>query len=115
MALRDLGLPTREFRVGDEAGEPFPELLVVASQELVGREPGLVDALRSGVERGYALAAGDPGAALDDLLLAQPGLDPGVQEAQMQALTEADAFSAGVEPGVVEPERIANWRDFANG
>jgi ABC-type nitrate/sulfonate/bicarbonate transport system substrate-binding protein len=100
--------------VGDEAGEPFPELLVVATQELVDREPGLVDAVRSGIGRGYALAADDPGAALDHLLAAQPVLEPDVQEAQMQALTEADAFTAGVEPGTVDRKRIANWREFAD-
>jgi hypothetical protein len=33
----------------------------------------------------------------------------------MQALEAADAFSAGVEPGVVEPARIAKWRRFARG
>ncbi len=114
VALRELGVPTREFRVGDEAGDPFPELLVVATQELADREPGLVDAVRSGIGRGYALAADDPGAAVESMLSAQPGLEPDVQEAQMQALTDADAFSAGVEPGAVEARRIANWRAFAN-
>jgi putative hydroxymethylpyrimidine transport system substrate-binding protein len=113
VALRELGVPTREFRVGDRASEPFPELLVVASKELVDREPGLVDAVRSGIGRGCALAADDPGAAVDDLLSAQPGLEPGVVEAQMEVLTDADAFSAGVEPGAVEARRIANWREFA--
>ena len=58
--------------------------------------------------------AEDPDAALDDLLAAVPGLDQAVQEAQMHALTDADAFRAGVEPGVVEPARIANWRRFAH-
>jgi putative hydroxymethylpyrimidine transport system substrate-binding protein len=115
VALRDLGVPTREFRVGDETGQPFPELLVVASKELVDREPGLVDAVRSGIGRGYELAADDPGASVDDLLSAQPGLEPDVVEAQMEALTAADAFRAGVEPGAVEARRIANWREFAGG
>jgi putative hydroxymethylpyrimidine transport system substrate-binding protein len=113
VALRELGVPTREFRVGDVTGEPFPELIVVASQELVDSEPDLVEALQTGVARGYSLASDDPDAALDELLSAEPGLEPDVQDAQMEALTEADALSAGVEPGTVHPARIANWRAFA--
>ena len=113
VALRELGVPTREFRVGEVTGEPFPELIVVASQELVDSEPALVEALQTGVARGYTLASADPEAALDELLSAEPGLDPDVQGSQMDALTEADAFSAGVEPGTVKRARIANWRAFA--
>ena len=113
VALRELGVPTREFRVGEATGEPFPELIVVASQELVDSEPGLVEALQTGVARGYTLASDDPEAALDELLSAEPGLEPDVQGSQMDALTEADAFSAGVAPGTVKPARIANWRAFA--
>jgi ABC-type nitrate/sulfonate/bicarbonate transport system substrate-binding protein len=114
VALRELGLPTREFRVESVAGE-FPELLVVTTRELAGSEPELVDGVQAGIRQGYALASDDPDAALDDLLAAVPGLEAGVQEAQMQALEAADAFSAGVEPGVVEPARIAKWRRFARG
>ncbi len=115
VALRELGVPTREFRVGAEVAGPFPELLVVASGDLIDDDPGLVEALRAAIERGYALAAAHPDAALADLLEAQPGLERDVQEAQMAALAEADAFAAGVEPGVLEPSRIANWRRFAGG
>ena len=115
VALLELGVPTREFRVADEVSRPFPELLVVASGDLVDGDPEAIEALRAGIERGYTLAADDPGAALADFLDAQPGLEGEVQEAQMGALIEADAFAAGLEPGVVDPKRIANWRRFAGG
>lgn len=110
VAVRELGVETREFRVGEQAGEPFPELLVVASRELSETEPELVGALRTGIERGSALAADDPDAALAALLAAHPGLERDVQEAQMKALAAANAFTAGVEPGTVDPERLRNWR-----
>ncbi len=113
VALRELGVPTREFRVGEVTGEPFPELIVVAPRELVDSDPGLVNALRDGVERGYALASDNPEAALDALLSAEPGLEAEVQEAQMRALSAAEAFTAGAAPGVIDPSRIANWRAFA--
>lgn len=112
VALRELGVPTREFRLGSHA-EPYPELVVVASSELLESDPDLVAALQAGLERGYELAAEDPGAAVQDLLGAVSGLEPAVQQAQMKALSGADAFTAGVEPGTIEPERIANWRRFA--
>ena len=112
VALRELGVGTREFRVGAETG-PFPELLVVATRELAETEPKLADAVRTGVERGYELAARDPDAALAALLSAVPGLEPEVQEAQMEALTAAEAFTSGMAPGVVDGLRLANWHQFA--
>ena len=109
MALRELGVPTREFRVGDFAAEPFPELVVVTTAELAEEEPELVEAMQAGLERGYELAAEEPEEALDELLGAVEGLERGTQEAQMEALVEADAFSAGVAPGSLDPERYENW------
>lgn len=113
VALRELGVPTREFRVGDFAAKPFPELLVVTSQELAKSEPRVVAAMQAALKRGYELAASDPDAALEDLLGAVEELERGTQGAQMKALSEADAFSAGVRPGTLDPERYANWRRFA--
>jgi NitT/TauT family transport system substrate-binding protein/putative hydroxymethylpyrimidine transport system substrate-binding protein len=113
VALRQLGVPTREFRVGDDTG-PFPELLVVATRELAESEPQLAKSVRVGVERGYELAARDPDAALGELLAAVPGLERDVQGAQMDALTAAEAFTAGVAPGIVDGLRLRNWHRFAN-
>jgi len=113
VALLELGVETREFRVGDFA-EPFPELLVVTSSELAEGTPALVEAMQAGLERGYRLAAEAPDSALEDLLDAIGGLDAGNQGAQMDALIEADAFSAGVTPGLLDPKRYENWERFAS-
>ena len=113
VALRELGVPTREFRVGDFAAEPFPELVLVTTKELAEDDPELVAAMRAGLERGYGLVAEEPDAALDDFLGAVAGLERGIQEEQMSALAEADAFSDGVEPGTLDPERFSNWERFA--
>lgn len=113
VALQELGIETREFRVGDVAAEPFPELLVVTTPEFADAEPELVEAMQAGLERGYKLAASEPDAALEDLLDAVDGLDRGSQEAQMEALVEAEAFSAGVKPGSLDPARYENWERFA--
>jgi len=113
VALLELGVPTREFRVGDFASKPFPELVVVTTAELADAEPEVIEAIQAGLERGYGLAAEEPDEALNDLLGAVDGTERLTQEAQMEALTEADAFSAGVEPGTLDPERYANWERFA--
>ncbi len=113
VALRELGVETREFRVGDFAAEPFPELVVVTSGELAETEPELVEAMQAGLERGYGLAAEQPEAALRDLLAAVEGLGASNQGAQMDALVGADAFAAGVKPGALDPTRYANWERFA--
>lgn len=114
VSLRELGLPTREFRVGKRQSQLFPELVVVATAELTQADAHLVTGFRAAIERGYELADADPDAALAHLLDAVPGLDPDTQSAQMRALSGVSAFSAGVEPGVVDPMRIANWRQFAH-
>ena len=113
VALKELRVPTREFRVGDFAAKPFPELVVVTTEELADEEPELVAAMQEGLQRGYELAAEDPEAALDGLLSAIEGIDPPTQVAEMEALSEADAFSAGVTPGTLDPERYSNWERFA--
>ena len=113
VALKELGIPTREFRVGEFAAEPFPELVVVTTEELTEDEPGLVAAMQSGLQRGSELAADNPEAALDALLSAVEGIDPPTQVAEMEALSQADAFSAGVKPGRLDPERYENWERFA--
>jgi NitT/TauT family transport system substrate-binding protein/putative hydroxymethylpyrimidine transport system substrate-binding protein len=113
VALKELGVPTREFRIGDFAAAPFPELVVVTTEELTEKEPQLVESMKAGLKRGYRLAAEEPEAALDDLLGAIEGIDPPTQVAEMEALTEADAFAAGAEPGTLDPERYENWERFA--
>jgi len=113
VALRELGVETREFRVGDFAAKPFPELVLVTTSELAQAEPELIEAVQGGLERGYELAAEEPDAALEDLLGAIDGLERLTQSAQMSALTEADAFSAGVTPGSLTPVRYENWKRFA--
>lgn len=113
VALKELGLPTREFRVGDFAAKPFPELVLVTTVELVRDQQELVAAMQAGLRRGSELAADDPEAALDALLGAIEGIDPPTQVAEIEALSEADAFSAGVEPGTLDPERYSNWERFA--
>jgi putative hydroxymethylpyrimidine transport system substrate-binding protein len=91
--LQRLGIPTREFRVDDFGAPRYPELVVVTSPETLDRDPELGCAAVNALERGYAVLGSDPPGALEDLLGQVPGLDRASQEAQLDALVDATAFS----------------------
>jgi ABC-type nitrate/sulfonate/bicarbonate transport system substrate-binding protein len=112
--LRQLGVPSMEFRV-DEFGAPrYPELVVVAKGSSLaeagskGRATAcdLVEAL----VRGYDDLTDNPAETLDALTSEVPDLDPTVQQAQLAELTGGSAFSPGpmkppsprLQPGAIE-------------
>jgi putative hydroxymethylpyrimidine transport system substrate-binding protein len=105
VTLRRLGVPTREFRVDDYGARPYPELLVVRASD---RDD--LEGFSSALSAAYADLAGDPQAALQDLLAEVPDLDAAEQRAQLEALTAADAFG----DGQVDPAGIAHWVRFAS-
>ena len=110
VALREQGVPTREFRV-DEFGAPaYPELVLVASEDLLADEPGAVAHAWDALRRGYASAADDPDAAVAALTEAVPGLDAGSQRAQLEALLAADAFTP---PLTLDRRRLEAWNRWA--
>jgi ABC-type nitrate/sulfonate/bicarbonate transport system substrate-binding protein len=86
VALRRQGVPIRVFKVDRFGAPPYPELVLTTSRETLESEPELVDSVVTATRRGYAFAERDPGTALDDLLAADPSLDRGDQEAQLDAL-----------------------------
>ena len=106
VALRRLGVPTREFRVDDFGAPPYPELVLVTSARTLGERPELVRAMVEATARGYRAVASDPGAALDDLPDAVPVLDEPEQRAQLDALLAAGAIGAGVR---LDPGVLADW------
>jgi putative hydroxymethylpyrimidine transport system substrate-binding protein len=111
--LRQLGVPTREFRV-DEFGAPrYPELLLVMRAGSPGsdRTDRVVEALSAG----YELLGDDPDSAFEDLLDEAPGLDPDSQRAQLEALTASRAFALGEAATTPELDRgsIAAWQRWA--
>ncbi len=94
VALRGLGVDTREFRV-DEFGAPrYPELVVAASATTVAGEPGLIEGMIAATGHGHADVLADPEGALDDLVAAVPGLEREQQAAQLEELLDAGAIAA---------------------
>ncbi len=87
VALRELGTPTREFRVDDFGAPTYPELVIVTTREKLADEGAQIAATVDAIGVGYAATAADPASALDDLLAAVPSLDSEQQRAQLQALT----------------------------
>ena len=97
VALGRLDVPVRVFRV-DRYGAPrYPELVLTTTAQLLRDDPSLIRAAAAATRRARRLAAADPGAALDELLGAVPGLERSEQEAQMRALTAGRAFAGDVE------------------
>jgi len=114
VALRRLGVPTREFRVDDFGAPSYPELVLATSAATLRDRPQLVDAVVGSLADGYADVIDDPDAALGHLLEAVPELDPAEQRPQLEALTSSRAFSP---PGILRPAVLAAWAgwDLAHG
>lgn len=111
VALRRLGVPTREFRVDDYGAPHYPELVLVGSAETVESDPDLVERVTSGLELAYEQLLDDRQAALDDLLDAVPELDPAEQRAQLDALFAGGAFGPGdaTEITALLRTELRNW------
>ncbi len=86
VALRRQGVPIRLFKVDDFGAPPYPELILTTSQKTLEDDPELVDAVVAGTRRGYESTVQNPGAALGDLLAANPELDRAEQRAQLDVL-----------------------------
>jgi putative hydroxymethylpyrimidine transport system substrate-binding protein len=86
VALERQGIPPRVFKVDEFGAPPYPELILTTSREILEADPELVDAVVAATGRGYGFAVKNPGEALDDLLAANPELEKGDQEAQLEAL-----------------------------
>jgi putative hydroxymethylpyrimidine transport system substrate-binding protein len=93
VTLKGKGVPIAEFRVDDYGAPAYPELVMATSRKLIDSDPDLVKAMATATAAGYGRAIDDPAKAERDLLAAVSGLDPAETHAEMQALTDADAFT----------------------
>jgi putative hydroxymethylpyrimidine transport system substrate-binding protein len=109
VALRRLGVRTREFRVDDFGAPPYPELVLVTTAATLAQRADLIERMLAAIGRGQGELAADPDGALADLLEAVPELSAGEQRAQLEALLSADAIGASVrlDEGVLQ--RWAAW------
>lgn len=108
VALKEAGVPIREFRVDDYGAPSYPELVLVTTREKLESSPDEIAAIVAGLRDGYASATADPAAALDDLLQAVPGLDRESLSAQLAALD--GAFDP---PLRLDRRTLEDWADYA--
>ena len=86
VTLRRQGTPIRIFKVNRYGAPPYPELVLVATREMIEREADRVEAVVAATRRGYEFAVARPERALADLLAEVPSLDRGEQQAQLDVL-----------------------------
>ncbi|HLL87304.1 MAG TPA: ABC transporter substrate-binding protein [Thermoleophilaceae bacterium] len=88
VALRQRGVPTREFRLGERAGVRYPELVLVVRRELLERERPRVAAAVGALAAGTEIALRDPQPALEEIARASSARPRDV-EAQFGAVRPA--------------------------
>ena len=109
VALRRLGVPTREFRVDEHGAPSYPELVLATSAQTLAAEPTLVADVARGLSSGQRSMLEDPQGALEHLVAEVDGLDLEEQRAQLKALVGAGAFS----PRPLDADAIRAWGRWA--
>lgn len=106
VALKSLGVQTREFRVDDFGAPAYPELILVASRDALKQDPSLYADAREAIRSGYELVVSSPDRALELMLEELPEADADAFGAQMNALVDADAFAP---PLKLDREVLGEW------
>jgi putative hydroxymethylpyrimidine transport system substrate-binding protein len=96
------------FRV-DQFGAPaYPELILCATGASLRAHPGLARAVVRTLTEGYGQVLADPAAGLRALTTQVPGLDPGLQRAELRGLLPA-FHEPGGQIGALDPRRLSAW------
>jgi NitT/TauT family transport system substrate-binding protein/putative hydroxymethylpyrimidine transport system substrate-binding protein len=106
VALKRKGVPVKVFKVDRYGAPPYPELVLAVSIHTWETRKPLVEKVLLATKHGYEFTATHPSQALDDLLAADPALDRGEQQAQLQALLP-DLKPAPFDEAVLK--RWATW------
>ena len=106
--LHDKRPKAKEFRVDDYGAPPYPELVLATSRRTIDDNPGLVSATVKALVRGYDFTLTDPDSSAQDLIAANPGVDPKQIAAQLDVL---DTAFVGAENrfGVLDPAALRRW------
>jgi NitT/TauT family transport system substrate-binding protein/putative hydroxymethylpyrimidine transport system substrate-binding protein len=106
VTLRRQGIPVRIFKVDDYGAPPYPELILATSRQTLDSHPALVRSMVDATRRGYAFVTHNPSQALDDLLAANPALNPADQQAQLNALLP------DLHPAPFDPRILREWSNW---
>lgn len=106
IALRRQGVPIRVFKVDRFGAPPYPELVLATSRRTLEAKPELVESMVAATRRGYRFTEQHPSQALDDLLAANPDLEPADQQAQLNALLPV------LQPQPFDPAVLGAWASW---
>ena len=107
VALRERGVATREFRIGELAGLRYPELVLVVKRETLRRDRARVAAAVAAVRAGTESVLRDPRPGLAAIARASGG-DRALERAQFEAVRPA------LRPAVrLDRVALEGWADFA--
>ncbi len=107
VSLRERGIATREFRIGEDATPRYPELVLVVRREALDRDRRRVQAALAAVRAGTDAALDDPRPALATIARASSA-DPGLVRAQFKAVRPALA-----PPVRLDRRSLEAWANFA--
>jgi putative hydroxymethylpyrimidine transport system substrate-binding protein len=102
VALRERGVRTREFRVGDYTAPRYPELVLAVRRETLERDLARIERVVAAVRAGTVAALRDPRPALEAVVRAS-GEDERLARAQF------DAVRAALAPPVVLDRGALEW------
>jgi putative hydroxymethylpyrimidine transport system substrate-binding protein len=105
VALRQRGVPTREFRVDDYGAPRYPEVVLFTTREFAARR-GLVERVLRAVRDGTKSVLSDPEAAVGEIARAG-GADEELVRAQLKAVTPALR-----PPLELNRAALEQWADF---
>ncbi|MBA2440717.1 MAG: ABC transporter substrate-binding protein [Thermoleophilaceae bacterium] len=106
VALRQRGVPTREFRVDDFGAPRYPEVVLFATRATVERRREMVKSVLQALKDGTESVLGDPEPAIREIARAG-GADEKLVRAQLRAVSPALR-----PPLKLDPVALERWADF---
>lgn len=108
VALRARRPGIQIFKVDDYGAPAYPEIVLAVTRATLRDDPALVRKTVGALRSGYAASLTDPGAAIDALVAAAPGLSRRQTQRELRALAFAFTTPDGVF-GVLDPATLRSW------
>jgi putative hydroxymethylpyrimidine transport system substrate-binding protein len=107
VALKQRGLPVREFRVEDYGAPPYPEVVLMTSRATLERHRDRIERSLQAIRAGLADTLAHPDAAARTIAGAAESRDVGLVRAELDAVRPAFAPGLKLDRPVLE-----RWADF---
>jgi NitT/TauT family transport system substrate-binding protein/putative hydroxymethylpyrimidine transport system substrate-binding protein len=102
VALRERGVPIREFRVDEYGAPPYPEVVLVTSRRTLERKRDVLRRTLLAIRDGMRAVQRDPGAAVRDVAQAAEADDTKLIAAQLRAVRPVFATDLRLDRGILE-------------